>query len=53
MIPRALETEILRLARERARDALQAKAEAPARMPMADVFAARKSVLDLHLARLT
>ena len=44
------ETEILRLARERARDALQAKAEAPARMPMADVFAARKAVLDLHLA---
>jgi MoxR-like ATPase len=44
------ETEILRLARERARDALQAKAEAPARMPMADVFAARKSVLELHLA---
>ena len=44
------ETEILRRARERARDALHAKAEAPARMPMADVFAARKSVLDLHLA---
>jgi MoxR-like ATPase len=44
------ETEILRLARERARDALLAKAEAPARMPMADVFAARTCVLDLHLA---
>jgi MoxR-like ATPase len=44
------ETEILRLARERARDALHATTDAPARMPMADVFAARKSVLDLHLA---
>ncbi|RZA19395.1 MAG: MoxR family ATPase [Lysobacteraceae bacterium] len=44
------ETEILRLARERARDALQSNEHPPARMPMADVFAARKSVLDLHFA---
>ena len=44
------ETEILRLARERARDALQPNAEVPARMPMADVFAARKAVLDLYVA---
>ena len=44
------ESEILRLARERARDALQAPASGSARMPMADVFAARKAVLDLHLA---
>ena len=44
------ETEILRLARERAREALQADAQPPARMPMDDVFAARKAVLDLHVA---
>jgi len=44
------ESEILRLARERARDALQAPASGSARMPMADVFAARKAVLDLHVA---
>ena len=44
------ETEILRLARERARDALQASEPPLARMPMADVFAARKAVLDLHVA---
>ena len=49
--PRAdAETEILRLARERARDVLQTTSHAPARMPQADVFAARTAVLDLHLA---
>ena len=49
--PRAdAETEILRLARERARDVLQASAPAPARMPQAHVFEARAAVLDLHLA---
>ena len=44
------ETEILRLARERARDALKAAPHPPARMPQAQVFAARAAVLDLHLA---
>lgn len=44
------ETEILRLARERARSAMHADAIAPQRMPMADVFAARAAVLDLHVA---
>ncbi len=44
------ETEILRLARERARDGLQATGSTPARMPQADVFGARAAVLDLHMA---
>lgn len=44
------ETEILRLARERARDAMRLDAPSPTRMPMADVFAARQAVLDLHMA---
>ena len=44
------ETEILRLARERARDALKAAPHPPARMPQAQVFAARAAVLDLHMA---
>ena len=44
------ETEILRLARERAREALQPSPQPLARMPMADVFAARQAVLDLHVA---
>ena len=44
------ETEILRLARERAREAMKAAAAPPARMPLADVFAARRAVLDLHMA---
>ena len=44
------ETEILRLARERARDAMQAQKPKPERMPLADVFAARQAVLDLHVA---
>ncbi len=44
------ETEILRLARERARGALDTPAEPPARLPLADVHAARRAVLDLHMA---
>ncbi|MBP3974268.1 AAA family ATPase [Pseudoxanthomonas spadix] len=45
------ETEILRLARERARDALEpAAGEQLARMPLEDVFAARRQVLELHMA---
>ncbi len=44
------ETEILRLARERARDALGQPPPAPARLPLADVFAARRAVLELHMA---
>ena len=47
------EAEILRLARERARAGGQsggAGAPAPARMPLADVFAARAAVLELHVA---
>ncbi len=44
------ETEILRLARDAAREA-QRPPEAPARkMPLEDVFAARRAVLDLHFA---
>lgn len=46
----AAETEILRLARERARDTLQHTAEAVSRLPIEDVFAARAAVLDLHMA---
>ena len=46
----AAETEILRLARERARNVLQATTEAVERMPIDDVFEARAAVLDLHLA---
>ncbi|MEO6155174.1 MAG: AAA family ATPase, partial [Thermomonas sp.] len=46
----AAETEILRLARERARAVLQPATPDIQRMPLADVFAARTAVLDLHLA---
>ena len=46
----AAETEILRLARERARAAMQPASFVPARMPIEDVFAARTAVLDLHVA---
>ncbi|MBA3929279.1 MAG: MoxR family ATPase [Xanthomonas sp.] len=46
----AAETDILRLARERAREQMQPVAGAVARMPPEDVFAARTQVLDLHLA---
>jgi MoxR-like ATPase len=44
------ETEILRLARERARATMQAEVPTPRRVPLSDVFAARAAVLDLHLA---
>lgn len=44
------ETEILRLAREAARRQVHSQAEAPQRMPLADVFAAREAVLDVHMA---
>ena len=44
------ETEILRLARNRARAAMHASGEPPERLPLADVFAAREAVLDLHVA---
>ncbi|MDN5781122.1 MAG: AAA family ATPase, partial [Luteimonas sp.] len=44
------EGEILRLARERARQGLQVEATAAERISQADVFAARNAVLDLHLA---
>ncbi|WP_411833047.1 AAA family ATPase [Pseudoxanthomonas mexicana] len=46
----AAEAEILRLARERARDALQPAHAAHERMPLEDVFAARAAVLELHVA---
>ena len=44
------ETEILRLARDRARNAMQDASPAPARVALDDVFAARAAVLDLHVA---
>ncbi len=44
------EAEILRLARERARETLAPVASAVTRMPQDDVFAARRAVLDLHVA---
>ncbi|MFT3755024.1 MAG: MoxR family ATPase [Pseudoxanthomonas sp.] len=44
------ETEILRLARERARESLQPTAQVLEKMPQQDVFAARREVLDLHVA---
>ncbi|MFT4196981.1 MAG: MoxR family ATPase [Pseudoxanthomonas sp.] len=44
------ETEILRLARERARNALAPQPEALQRLPLEDVYAARAQVLDLHVA---
>ncbi|TAA24340.1 AAA family ATPase [Pseudoxanthomonas winnipegensis] len=46
----AAESEILRLARERAREALDTVAEPLQQMPLADVFEARREVLDLHMA---
>ena len=45
-----VETEILRLARERARQSLQAPAAPAQRMSQEQVFQARQQVLDLHLA---
>ena len=44
------EAEILRLARERARDALNPVEAQVARISQADVFEARREVLDLHFA---
>ena len=44
------ETEILRLARERARDAMRPVATPTLRLTQDDVFAARAAVLDLHVA---
>jgi len=44
------ETEILRLARERAKAGLHNAPHPPARMPQAMVFAARDAVLELHVA---
>ena len=44
------ETEILRLARDRARDALRPATTPASRIAQADVFAARRAVLDLHMA---
>lgn len=43
------ETEILRLAREQARDSLQSTESTHRRMPLDDVFAARREVLELYL----
>ncbi len=44
------ETGILQLARAKARAGLEPERVAAARIPLADVFAARAAVLDLHLA---
>ena len=46
----AVESEILRLARERARADMAPVPPAITRMPLEDVFAARAQVLDLHVA---
>ncbi len=46
----AAETEILRLARERARQTLQAAPTPKVKISQVDVFAARNAVLDLHVA---
>ena len=45
-----METEILRLARERAQQSLHAPAAPVERMPQAQVFAAREQILELHMA---
>ena len=44
------ETEILRLARERARESMRDHVAPPEQLPLADVFAARAAVLELHVA---
>ncbi|WP_372168092.1 AAA family ATPase [Xanthomonas axonopodis] len=44
------EAEILRLARESARDTLEKHETVPDKIPLEDVFAARRVVLDVHLA---
>jgi MoxR-like ATPase len=46
----AVESEILRLARERARADMAPMPPSIARMPLEDVFAARAEVLELHVA---
>ena len=46
----AAEADILRLARDRAREQMQPARDALSRMPLEDVFEARTQVLDLHLA---
>ncbi len=46
----AVESEILRLARTRARHAEQTEAAPAQRLSQAEVFAAREAVLDLHMA---
>jgi MoxR-like ATPase len=46
----AAEPDFRRLPRHRARDALAPAALQPARLPLADVFAARAAILDLHVA---
>ena len=46
----AAEADILRLARDRAREQMQSVPAAVERMPLEDVFSARAQVLDLHLA---
>lgn len=46
----AAETEILRLARERARQNVQVAPITGERMPLHDVFSARQAVLELHVA---
>lgn len=46
----AMESEILRLARTRARNQLHEPDAPPERMPQSVVFAAREQVLDLHMA---
>jgi MoxR-like ATPase len=44
------ETEILRIARDRARDALEPVPEQLSKLSLDEVFAARRQVLDLHMA---
>lgn len=44
------ETEILRLARERAKAAARDAQPEPEKIPLEDVYAAREAVLDLHVA---
>ncbi|OHE83483.1 MAG: AAA family ATPase, partial [Lysobacterales bacterium RIFOXYA1_FULL_69_10] len=44
------EAQILKLARDRARNAMRSQVDTPARLSLEDVFAARAEVLDLHLA---
>nr|WP_298149732.1 MoxR family ATPase [uncultured Pseudoxanthomonas sp.] len=46
----AAEADILRLARDRAREQMQPPSMAVERMPLEDVFRARAQVLDLHVA---